>query len=105
MTEGVQSNFRGFLVRSILRRYSFSGPGLPAHGPKWAEIGWRSESCPELLINVCDAWGVSVGQLAVKSKVEQSVLSSFIMGVYPLSEGQMRSVTLALHEIMGEKNG
>jgi len=99
------TNFHGFLVRSILRRYSCSGPSLPAPGPKWASIGWRSESCPELLINVCDAWGVPVGELALKSKIEQSVLSSFIMGVSSLSEKQIESVVFSLHEIMGEKSG
>lgn len=97
--------FHGFLVRSILRRYASSGPSLPAPGPKWASIGWRSESCPELLINVCDAWGISVGELALRARIEQSILSSFVMGVSHLSEKQTESVVLSLHEMIGEKSG
>ncbi len=96
--------FHVFLIRSILRRYSFSGPGLPVPGPAWARIGWRSESVPELLITVCDAWGVSVGELATKSKIEQSILSSFIIGVSPLSEEQTKSVVLSLRGMIDEKS-
>lgn len=96
--------FHGFLVRSILRRYAYSGAGLPVPGPNWASIGWRSESCRELLVNVCDAWGIPVGELALKAKVDQSTLSSFIMGVSQLSEKQTESVVLSLHEMIGEKS-
>lgn len=96
----------GFLLRTILRRYTVvsRGPSLPTMDTKWAEA-WRSESARELLVTACDAWGLSVGGLAQKAKIDQSALSSFIMGMSPLTEAQEKSVVLAMHEMVGDKSG
>ncbi len=95
----------GFMLRTILRRYSYvrSELSLPAMTPRWAEA-WKSESARELLVIACDAWGLAIGQLAEKAKVDQSILSSFAIGVSRLTIEQTKAVVLAMHEMVGEKS-
>lgn len=95
---------RDFLLRATLRRYAHPvKAGKPRPAIEWAEIAYRAESSADLLRNACDAWDISLGELALAAGLDQTVLAQFVMGTRQLSWEEHKAVVNEMHAIVNRK--
>ncbi len=103
------AEFRDMLLRTILRRYAcgdLRSSAYPARGSAAdaADAAERRDG-GRLLKTACDVWGIPFGELASRSRVGQTVISSFVMGSAPLSWEDTKALSNAVHDSVREKSG
>jgi hypothetical protein len=97
-------DLRVYLLRKVLERYGHGDLRTsPAPGREYALKAVAEESGGKLLSYACDVWSVPLGELARRAGVEQTVISSYVMGTRPMDWPQTKALSNALHDMVAER--
>jgi len=96
---------RDFLLRAFLRRYGHGDLRSSAYPGRGAALEVaETREAGRILRFVCDVWGIALGELASRARVEQTVVSRFVMDSSALSWEHTKALTNAVHDLVRERS-